>query len=160
MRWRTIAVLGAAALVLLVVGCTSETVVTTPVTTPLSSNTVTIIDFAFQPSTLTVPIGTTVTWTNDGTSAHTVTSDTNVFDSGQMQAGATFNYKFQVAGDWPYHCSNHPTQMLGTIRVQSAEGQPVTPVPPVTTVPGGATPPVTTVPAPITTTPTSTTPGY
>jgi plastocyanin len=77
---------------------------------------VTIEDFAYDPMTMVVPVGTTIHWTNMGAVAHTVTSDTAVFDSGTLQPGDTFSYQFNVLGTFPYHCSLHPT-MTGTVIV-------------------------------------------
>jgi plastocyanin len=70
---------------------------------------VTIQDFQFSPATLTVTKGTTVTWTNQGSASHTVTSDTNVWPKSDVSPGATFSYKFTTAGTFPYHCSIHPS---------------------------------------------------
>ena len=81
-----------------------------------SANTVTIQDFSFQPSTLTVPKGTTVTWHNQGVVDHTVTSDTNgMFDS-RISPGKEFSFSFSAPGTYNYHCSIH-TSMHGTIVV-------------------------------------------
>jgi len=81
-----------------------------------STNTVTIQDYSFQPSTLTVPRGTTVTWRNQGSVDHTVTSDTNgLFDS-RVGPGKEFSFSFSTPGTYNYHCSIH-TSMHGTIVV-------------------------------------------
>jgi plastocyanin len=79
--------------------------------------TVTIANFAFDPGTLTIKEGTTVTWTNTDSVVHTVTSDTGVFDSGDMAQGATFSYTFTTAGTYVYHCLPHHAKMMGTIIV-------------------------------------------
>ena len=81
-----------------------------------STNMIDISGFAFSPSTLTVKVGTTVTWTNKDSVDHTITSDTNVFDSGNMGSGDTFSYTFTTAGTFVYHCTVHPS-MIGTIIV-------------------------------------------
>jgi len=82
---------------------------------------VTIVDFAFNPSSLTINLGDTVTWTNTGTYAHTVTSDTGAFASGQLANGGTFSYTFNTygTGSYAYHCSNHP-YMTATINITPA----------------------------------------
>ena len=81
-----------------------------------SANIVTIQDYSFQPSTLTVPKGTTVTWHNQGSVDHTVTSDTNgLFDS-RVSPGKGFTFSFSTPGTYNYHCSIH-TSMHGTIVV-------------------------------------------
>jgi plastocyanin len=77
---------------------------------------VSIVDFAFTPGTLTIPVGTTVTWTNKGAVNHTTTSDTGLWDSGLLAPGATFSFTFSSAGTFPYHCNVH-FMMTGTIVV-------------------------------------------
>src|SRR4051812_40386937 len=51
---------------------------------------VSIANFAFQPASLQIAAGSSVTWTNADSTAHTVTSDSGAFDSGQLAPGATF----------------------------------------------------------------------
>jgi plastocyanin len=80
-------------------------------------NTVTIQGFAFSPATLTVPVNTTVTWTNKDGTTHTVTSDTGAFDSGSIAANQSYSFKFSSTGTYSYHCSIHP-EMKGQIVVQ------------------------------------------
>ncbi|HZO72546.1 MAG TPA: plastocyanin/azurin family copper-binding protein [Ktedonobacteraceae bacterium] len=75
--------------------------------------------FSFNPSTLTISVGTTVIWTNRTTTPHTITSDTGMFNSGlndPIEAGFTFTYKFTKPGTYKYHCALHPT-MTATITV-------------------------------------------
>ena len=79
-------------------------------------NAVSIVDFNFNPGTLTVAKGATVTWTNTGATTHTVTADDGSFDSGHVSAGATFSQTFATAGTFTYHCSIH-SSMKGTITV-------------------------------------------
>jgi plastocyanin len=69
---------------------------------------VTIKDFEFTPASITVAVGSTVTWTNDGPSTHTVTADDGSFDSKDLAKGGTFSQTFQTAGTFSYHCSIHP----------------------------------------------------
>jgi len=72
---------------------------------------------AFSPSSLTVPVGSTVTWKNDDPYAHTVTmSGKGGFDSGNLNSGKTFSNTFSKAGTYTYVCSIHPS-MTGTITV-------------------------------------------
>lgn len=66
-----------------------------------------VIDNNFQMKVITVPVGTTVTWEYDATLPHTVTSDTNVFNSGTMGEGDTFSFTFNEAGSFPYFCMFH-----------------------------------------------------
>ena len=81
-----------------------------------SPNTVSIGDDVFSPGTITVDMGTTITWTNNGADWHTVTSDGAVFDSGTMDPGDTYSRTFNTAGTFPYHCENH-IGMNGTVIV-------------------------------------------
>jgi hypothetical protein len=80
---------------------------------------VSIVDFAFQPNSLEVTTGSTVTWTNTGAATHTVTADDGSFDSGNLAPGATFSQTFDTAGTFAYHCNIHPN-MTGTIVVSDA----------------------------------------
>jgi len=83
---------------------------------------VVIHNFAFGPATMTVPMGTTVTWTNMDSVAHTTTSDTGVWNSGTLSPGMSFHYTFNTSGTFPYHCMIHPN-MHGTIVVQGGTTQ-------------------------------------
>jgi len=78
---------------------------------------VNISGFAFDPPTLTVPVGTTVTWTNNDSTTHTVTADDGSFDSGNVDPGGTFSFTFSTAGTINYHCKIHPN-MTASITVQ------------------------------------------
>jgi plastocyanin len=77
---------------------------------------VTIQNFAFGPASLSVAVGTTVTWTNSDSAPHTATADDGSFDSSSIAPGATFSQAFDTAGTFAYHCSLHPN-MTGTIEV-------------------------------------------
>ena len=78
---------------------------------------VSIASFSFQPATLTVSVGTTVTWTNNDSASHTVTADDGSFKSGTLGKGGTFSQTFATAGTFAYHCNFH-SSMTGTITVQ------------------------------------------
>lgn len=88
-----------------------------------AGNSVTIVDFAFSPSTMTITAGETVTWTNTGKQPHTVTSDAGLFDSGPLQSGQSFSHTFPSAGSFAYHCAIHPF-MTATIIVQPSAAAP------------------------------------
>jgi plastocyanin len=81
--------------------------------------TVGIVDFAFEPASLTVSAGSTVTWINNGAVPHTATSDSGAFDSGVLQPGASFSHTFDTAGTFSYLCTIHPN-MTGSITVTEA----------------------------------------
>jgi len=89
---------------------------------------VTIQDYSYAPSVMTVQVGTKVTWTNHGPSSHSVTSDSIGFDSGALDAptgngyggmtsGGLFQVTFTTQGTYKYHCMFH-AQMHATITVQ------------------------------------------
>jgi plastocyanin len=80
------------------------------------ANQVFIKGMAFDPATITVTAGTTITWTNKDAIAHTVTSDTKAFDSGSVNSGATFSFTFATAGTYSYHCAIHPS-MVASVTV-------------------------------------------
>jgi plastocyanin len=82
-----------------------------------TGNSVTLANFAFSPQILNVKAGTTVTWTNKDSATHTVTSDSGVFDSGNLATNSTFSYTFNSTGNFSYHCAIHP-YITGTVKVQ------------------------------------------
>lgn len=94
---------------------------------------VSIIDLAYQPSLVTVDVGDSVTWTNDGAVAHTVTSDTgSEMNSGNINPGGMYVNQFNSPGTFTYHCEIHPA-MQGTVVVEEQEpGTPTTPETPTT----------------------------
>lgn len=113
-------------LVFALTGCSSPPLATTPtqpaVPAPSASAAqnqldITILNFAFGPQTVTVSPGTKVTWTNKDSTAHTVTSDSPLFDSGQINPGGTYSFTFNQTGNFGYHCNIH-TSMTGTIIVK------------------------------------------
>jgi plastocyanin len=80
------------------------------------ANEVLIQNMAFDPVSITVTANTTVTWTNKDGVAHTVTSDTNLFDSGTIGANGTYSHTFSTTGTYTYHCTIHP-YMVGAVIV-------------------------------------------
>lgn len=80
---------------------------------------VTIVDFAFQPRVISVPVGTSVSWHNSGAAPHTVTSGTGAFDSGTIGSGGDFSTSFSAPGMFMYHCTIHPN-MTGTVQVSGS----------------------------------------
>jgi plastocyanin len=68
---------------------------------------VAIKDSEFQPKEIKVRAGTTVTWTNNDGSSHTVTADDGSFESPTLAKGKTFSRKFDKPGTYPYYCSFH-----------------------------------------------------
>src|SRR5256885_1181750 len=78
-----------------------------------------IQDFAFAPSTIEIPAGTTVTWINDGAVPHTVALDEGAtFESGVLAPnGGTWSIRFVRPGTYAFHCGPHPF-MRGVVVVQ------------------------------------------
>jgi len=85
--------------------------------TPISGEaSVSAKNFAFNPSQITVTSGTKVTWTNNDSTAHTITSDDGKFtSSGQIQPGKTYEVTFSTPGTFAYHCSIHTTMKAQVI---------------------------------------------
>jgi quinohemoprotein ethanol dehydrogenase len=95
----------------------------------ISVDHVNIVDFAFNPGTIIVPPGTTVTWTNTGAQPHSATStvsETNPtkFDSGIMTPGQSYSYTFTKPGTYDYFCVPHPF-MRGKVIVDPNAPKPV-----------------------------------
>ena len=76
-----------------------------------------IDNFSFGPATVTVPVGTTVVWTNRDDIPHTVVSDDKIFKSKVLDTDEKFSYTFTKPGNYPYFCSVHP-KMTGKVVVQ------------------------------------------
>jgi plastocyanin len=104
---------------------TAETTTPTESTAPAQSEpptptngsvTVDIHDHTFDPSQLDVAAGTTVTWTNGDTEAHTVTADNGLFDSGVLEPGQSYSTWLGGSGTVSYHCEIHP-DMKGSVVV-------------------------------------------
>jgi plastocyanin len=115
----------------LIIGLTFS-IVTVPSNAVAQSKTVSIVKGAsnpssiepYNPSPLSVPVGTTVTWVNNDNTGHTVTEGNpsgntppNGFDSGILGPGKTFTHTFDKPGAVQYYCTLHPT-MLGEIIVK------------------------------------------
>jgi plastocyanin len=83
---------------------------------PDDTTAVSISGFAFGPAALTVPVGTTVRWTNQDNVAHTATADDRSWD-GSVSSGGTFEFTFSSPGTFPYFCKIHPT-MTATVTVE------------------------------------------
>jgi plastocyanin len=124
---KQILIVGFMILVIAVSGCsTQKTPVqpTTPASGPSTSGNlgikkdVEISGFAFNPSTLTIPKGATVIWTNKDSAPHTIISDSgNEIMSDSISKGETFAHTFNIPGTYSYHCSIHPS-MKGTVIVE------------------------------------------
>ncbi|MFA5809080.1 MAG: plastocyanin/azurin family copper-binding protein [Thermoleophilia bacterium] len=71
----------------------------------------------FTPADLTVDKGAKVTWINDDSTTHTVTSSSNVFNLGNLDKGKNFGYTFRESGTFEYECTIHPG-MKGKVTVK------------------------------------------
>jgi LPXTG-motif cell wall-anchored protein len=91
-----------------------------PIAVASGPGSVTIRDFSFGPSSVTVNVGDTVTWTNAGPTAHTATG--SGFDTGLLRRGASGSHTFDEAGTFSYKCTPHPN-MTGTVRVVAAANE-------------------------------------
>jgi plastocyanin len=76
-----------------------------------------IDNFVFGPQAITVPVGTTVTWTNSDDIPHTAVSTDGTFKSKVMDTDEKFSYTFTKAGTYSYYCSVHP-KMTGQVVVK------------------------------------------
>ncbi|MHB1923016.1 MAG: plastocyanin/azurin family copper-binding protein, partial [Chitinophagaceae bacterium] len=79
--------------------------------------TVSIQNFSFSPSSLTISPGKTVKWVNNDQVSHTVTDDNATFNSGSIAPGGTYSHTFPAAGTVTYHCNFH-TYMKASVVVQ------------------------------------------
>ncbi len=93
---------------------TTTPATTQPATAPASVAMVEIKGFAFNPATITISKGTTVTWTQKDSAQHTVTG--NNFSSDVLSQGQTFSYTFNDTGTFEYNCHIHPS-MRGKVVV-------------------------------------------
>lgn len=112
----------ASVLALATVACSKDSPTTTPTTdepTAPTGTTVQVVDNAFEPATVTIAAGSSVSWTWDGTSApHNVVADDASFDSGDPDATGNYSYTFPEAGTFTYACDVHKSLgMTGTVTV-------------------------------------------
>ena len=84
---------------------------------PSTGNTITIQNFAFNPSTLTVKVGQNVTWTNEDSVSHIVKEVNGLFESSSLGNGQSFTYTFTATGTYNYTCTIHPS-MKGKVIVE------------------------------------------
>ena len=99
-------------------GCVEKT----PPAIQTQTNSVEIKNFSFQPGSINVSEGTTVTWVNDDSAEHTVTSIDGTFNSGNIAPGRVFNFTFTKPGKYQYQCVIHPS-MVGYVNVMVASGR-------------------------------------
>jgi plastocyanin len=84
-----------------------------------AGTTVRATDNAFTPQSVTVSVGDTVTWRNDGDNAHEVTA--SAFKSGNLDPGKSYTWTASKAGTFSYVCRYHESLgMKGTVVVRAA----------------------------------------
>lgn len=90
----------------------ADTQPTTPATTNNATADVEIKNSDFSPKTITIKVGTKVTWTNKDSLQHDVATDKNYGDdfksSELLSRGETYSFTFNKAGTYTYHCTPHP----------------------------------------------------
>jgi plastocyanin len=114
----------ATAVLALMAGCNSSTSTTPTVPTPTPATANVSIPMgartlganSYAPNPVTISAGTTVSWMNTDTIAHTSTADGGSFNTGTIAAGQHVEVMFNTAGSFPYHCAFHPG-MVGTVVV-------------------------------------------
>lgn len=97
-------------------GATGPTTTRTPPAGGSTSTSISVVDNAFTPAATTVPVGSAVTWTWNGTAQHNVTFDDGTASA--TQASGTFVRTFTQAGTYAYHCTIHGVIMSGKVTVQ------------------------------------------
>lgn len=85
---------------------------------PAEPATITIVDFAFEPAEISVPVGTEITWANEDSARHSVISDDDggPFQSDEFDNGESYSVVVEEEGTFPYVCGIHPN-MAGTVTV-------------------------------------------
>jgi plastocyanin len=108
-QWKRMIVAGLGASLLLYGGAVSGVMAQ-------STGSVNVQAFVYDSAEITVPAGTTVTWTNNDPVDHTVTDVYQAWDSGLFGAGATYSKTFDAPGEYAYYCIPHP-MMIGKVIV-------------------------------------------
>jgi 3',5'-cyclic AMP phosphodiesterase CpdA len=80
------------------------------------ANQVAVANFSFAPATASVPVGTTITWTNRDDVPHVIVSTEQRFKSPVLDTDGQFSYRFDAPGAYNYFCALHP-KMTGRIVV-------------------------------------------
>jgi plastocyanin len=113
------------AIMIVMTGCSNKSSYSTapPSGGTPGANEVWMQSLAFNPAAKTISVGTTITWTNKDNTTHTVTSGVpgapdGMFNSGNLNNGGTFSFKFGTAGTFKYYCTIHGVMMTATMTVQ------------------------------------------
>src|SRR5262245_2656735 len=89
---------------------------------PTTTVTVAVDDNNFAPDVINVRLGTTVRWVNQGQNIHTITSNDELFDSGDLRPGETYRATFRRAGKYYYYCQHHGRDQMRGVIVVEGEG--------------------------------------
>lgn len=97
---------------------TTQTTTPTKQSTSTETNKIVTKDFTFSPASITIKVGTTVTWTNEDSVPHQIADKPNgdMFKSGQLSQGQSYSFTFDKAGEYDYLCLIHPN-MTGKVIV-------------------------------------------
>jgi plastocyanin len=87
-----------------------------------ASASVSVGDNFFSPASVTVAVGDSVTWNNNGQAPHSATADDGSFDTGVFDPGGRRSVNFDSAGTFSYYCTVHGQAQSGTVRVLAASG--------------------------------------
>ncbi|CAG1013459.1 MAG: copper-binding protein [Rhizobiaceae bacterium] len=77
--------------------------------------------FAFDPASVEVLVGDSITWTNADLAPHTATAEDGTWDTGTLERGGRGRITFDAPGDYSYFCAYHP-HMKGTVTVRTRSG--------------------------------------
>jgi plastocyanin len=81
------------------------------------ANVIVMKNFEFSPMSITVRVGSTVTWQNRDGEPHTVVGVDGAFRSGALDQDEKFAFTFHKRGNYRYTCAIHP-RMVGTVVVK------------------------------------------
>jgi plastocyanin len=87
-----------------------------------ASASVSIGDNFYSPASVSIGVGDTVTWANNGQAQHSATADNGSFDTGVFGPGVRRSHTFTQAGTFSYYCTVHGQAQSGTVRVLAASG--------------------------------------
>jgi plastocyanin len=87
-----------------------------------ASASVSIGDNFYSPASVSIAVGDTVNWSNNGQAQHSATADAGSFDTGVFGPGASRSHTFTRAGTFSYYCTVHGQAQSGTVRVLAASG--------------------------------------
>jgi plastocyanin len=91
--------------------------------TAAADTSVTIRDFEFAQTSVTIDVGDTVTWSNEGPTSHSATAEDGSFDTGVFPQGQSRSHTFDQAGTFSYFCTPHPNMQASvTVRAASSGG--------------------------------------